>query len=127
MVEEIFEQFGDEPTIEDAISLKTQRDWTGNNRSTYATLGASNHSEHERETNDYYATDPIAINRLLDAVEIDKNKKVWEPCCGEGNLSKRFEELGYTVVSTDLIDRGFGTGGVDFLKFPNPIVLTVQF
>lgn len=39
MNEEIFEKFGDEPSIEDAISLKTQKDWTGNKRSTYATLG----------------------------------------------------------------------------------------
>lgn len=119
MNEEIFEKFGDEPSIEDAISLKTQKDWTGNKRSTYATLGASNQADHERETNDYYATDPDAINRLLSIVQIDNSKKVWEPCCGEGNLSKRLEEFGYEVVSTDLIDRGFGTGGVDFLKFPN--------
>lgn len=42
------------------------------------------------------------------------NGGIWENCCGEGHLSKRFEELGYEVVSTDLIDRGYGQGGVDF-------------
>ena len=41
---------------------------------------------------------------------------IWEPACGDGRLSKRLEELGYNVKSTDLIDRGYGTGGVDFLK-----------
>lgn len=61
MNEEIFEKFGDEPSIEDVIALKTQKDWTGKG-STYRTLGASNHVDHERETNDYYATDPDAIN-----------------------------------------------------------------
>lgn len=75
MSEEIFEKFGDEPTIEDALALKGQKDWTGNKRSTYATLGASNHADHERQTNDYYATDPNAINRLLAGTQIVKSKK----------------------------------------------------
>lgn len=33
-----------------------------------------------------------------------------------GHLSKRMIELGKKVYSTDLINRGYGTGGVDFLK-----------
>lgn len=41
---------------------------------------------------------------------------IWENRCGEGHLSKRFEQLGYDVVSTDLIDRGYGLGGIDFFK-----------
>lgn len=32
-----------------------------------------------------------------------------------GHLSKRMEELGKSVRSTDLIDRGYGMGGHDFL------------
>ena len=28
------------------------KDWTGNQKSTFVTLGASNHSEKDRETND---------------------------------------------------------------------------
>lgn len=39
-----------------------------------------------------------------------------EPCCGTGNISKALVEAGYNVVSTDLIDRGYGTGGVDFFN-----------
>lgn len=31
----------------------------------FTTLGASNHTEKEREINDYYATDPIAVDALL--------------------------------------------------------------
>lgn len=41
------------------------KDWTGNGKSIFTTLGASNHTEKERETNDYYATDPIAVDALL--------------------------------------------------------------
>jgi hypothetical protein len=44
---------------------------------------------------------------------------VWEPACGLGHLSKRLVELGTEkVISTDLIDRGFGSGGIDFLACP---------
>ena len=32
------------------------KDWTGNGKSIFTTLGASNHTEKEREINDYYAT-----------------------------------------------------------------------
>lgn len=94
----------------------TEKDWTGNSRTTFATLGASSHSNHEREVNDYYATDPDAINRLLAVTTLNKEKEIWECACGEGHLAKRLMDFGYKVKSTDLIDRGFGFGNVDFLK-----------
>ena len=90
------------------------KDWTGNKHSTYSTLGASNHSEYEREEHDYYATDPAAIDALFSKHNFADT--IWEPACGEGHLSKRMEELEKVVRSTDLIDRGYGQGGVDFLK-----------
>ncbi len=37
------------------------KDWTGNKRSTFVTLGASSHSTTPRQEHDYYATDPVAI------------------------------------------------------------------
>lgn len=89
------------------------KDWTGNQNSIYKTLGASNHTTKERETNDYYATEPKAIELLLKLEQF--SPYVWECACGEGHLSKVLEEHGYTVLSTDLIDRGYGKGGVDFL------------
>lgn len=91
------------------------KDWTGNDKSVYATLGASNHTEEEREQNDYYATDPLAIDYLLDSgAKLSHN--IWECACGEGHLSKQLSSFGYDVKSTDLIYRGFGEGGVDFLQ-----------
>lgn len=84
-------------------------DWTGNQKSIYTTLGASNHTEKERETNDYYATDSKAIDVLLEKATLSHN--LWECACGEGHLSKRLTELGYNVKSTDLVYRGFGVGG----------------
>lgn len=44
-------------------------DWTGNKNSVFKTLGASNHTEKERQANDYYATDPIAAELLLQQEE----------------------------------------------------------
>lgn len=95
------------------------KDWTGNSHSVYKALGASNHCDEERETHDYYATPPIATELLCELE--DFTDVVWEPCCGEGHISKVIESKGYKVKSTDLIDRGFGTGGVDFLSCTGPV------
>jgi hypothetical protein len=35
---------------------------------------------------------------------------------GQGHLSKALEKYDYNVISTDLIDRGYGTRGVDFFE-----------
>ena len=87
----------------------------GNSQTVFSIIGATNHSDTEREVNDYYATDPVAIDVLLDGVA-SLSKDIWECSCGEGHLSKRLEELGYNVKSTDLINRGYGEVGIDFLK-----------
>jgi hypothetical protein len=90
------------------------KDWVGNYNSIYKTLGASNHSEGDREINDFYATDPKAIDLLLEKERFATD--IWECACGAGHLSMRLENLGHNVKSTDLIDRGFGESGVDFLR-----------
>lgn len=90
------------------------KDWTGNGNSIYKTLGASNHCLEEREENDFYATDPIAVEKLLEHELLDYF--LWEPAYGEGHISRVLKEHGYNVKSTDLIDRGYGTPGIDFLK-----------
>lgn len=96
---------------------KSTKDWTGNGNSIYKTLGASNHTDEEREVNDYYATPPRATKCLLKLFgdKLDKNITILEPCCGEGHISKEFEKEGYNVISHDLVDRGYGISGRDFL------------
>ncbi len=64
------------------------KDWTGNQNSIFKTLGASNHTDKERQSDDYYATDPIAIDVLLKDGKAKISPIVWEPACGEGHLSK---------------------------------------
>ena len=46
------------------------KDWTGNKRTTFVQLGASNHTDKEREQNDFYATDPHALEIFLDKLKI---------------------------------------------------------
>ena len=53
--------------------MSENKDWVGNKKSTYITLGASNHTDKERQTEDYYATDPIAINGLKNVWNIPQN------------------------------------------------------
>ena len=90
------------------------KDGIGNSHSAFATMGARNYALEERETHDYYATEPKALELLLR--EETFSPRVWECACGEGHLAKVLEAHGYSVLSTDLIDRGYGKGGVDFLQ-----------
>lgn len=98
------------------------KDWIGNKKSTFVTLGANNHCDHERENNDYYATDPKALEIFLKKIKQDGlqlHKNIWECACGEGHLSEVLKNNGYEVLSTDLINRGYGNGITNFLTF-NP-------
>lgn len=90
-------------------------DWTGNSNSIYKTLGASNHTEKEREQHDFYATEPKALELLLQLEAF--SPYVWECACGEGHLSEVLKAHGYKVKSSDIIDRDYpGTEVIDFLK-----------
>ena len=100
--------------IKGELKMKTNKDWTGDSNSIYKTLGASNHTDKERQSEDFYATEPKAAELLLELEDFNNN--IWECACGEGDLAKVFVEHGHNVKSTDLIDRGYGEGGIDFLQ-----------
>ena len=88
-----------------------------------------------RQKDDFYATPTSATEALLRAESLDG--PIWEPACGDGAISKVLEAAGCRVVSTDLVDRGYGTPRVDFLmewqpRAPNivtnpPFKLATQF
>lgn len=88
------------------------KDWVGNTNSIFKTIGASNHTEKERESNDYYATEPKAVSLLMEVEEF--TGPIWECACGEGHLSEELKKR-YEVYSSDLIDRGYGIK-FDFFK-----------
>lgn len=86
-----------------------------NKQSIYNTIGASNHTQKEREENDYYATDPLAIDKLL---QVEKPfSHIWECAAGGGHLAKRLKEQGYKVTTSDIVERDYELDFIqDFLK-----------
>lgn len=90
-------------------------DWIGNTKSAFVCNGASNHSEAERQNEDYYATDPKATELLLEQETFSPH--VWECACGEGHISEVLKKHRYQVKSTDIVDRGYADMEVqDFLS-----------
>lgn len=80
-------------------------------RQTLAMAGAN--IDGAREKDDFYPTPPEMTHALLSAESFDGG--VWEPACGDGAISMELERAGVSVVSTDLVDRGYGTPRRDFL------------
>lgn len=89
---------------------------------------------YDREKDDFYPTPSDATQTLLDKIKFTGN--ILEPACGDGAMSKVMIANGYAVDSSDLIDRGYGKTGVNFLetteKYDNiitnpPFVLATAF
>lgn len=68
-----------------------------------------------REENDFYPTPPEGTLRLLQIEEF--RGSILEPACGDGAISKvlKLHYPNSLIHSTDLIDRGYGEGQIDFL------------
>lgn len=92
------------------------KDWRGNSNSIWKTLGASNHTEKDRQNEDYYATDPHAAELLLEIEDLDKNVPIWECSSGENHLANVFKEHGYEVRTSDIVKRTETTEILDFLS-----------
>lgn len=91
------------------------KDWNGNKNSIFTPLGASNHVDSDRAENDFYATDPIAIDKLLKVEQ--PSHYIWECACGDGHLAKRLKEYGFEVLSSDIVERNYKIDFIeDFLK-----------
>lgn len=67
---------------------------------------------------EFYPTPPEATRALLSVESFDG--PIWEPACGRGAISMVLEAAGHQVVSTDLIQRDYGAGGIDFLGETEP-------
>ncbi len=69
----------------------------------------------KRRELDFYPTPPDVTVALLDFLELYPSK-IWEPACGDGAMSHVLESYGHQVISTDIRETGFGSGGIDFLQ-----------
>lgn len=85
------------------------------NKNIYVTLGASNHTEKEREKDDFYATDPQAAELLMEIEDFDGD--IWECATGQNHLANVFKEHGYNVRTSDLVQRTEGIEQIDFLNY----------
>lgn len=81
---------------------------------TFRLIGASNHADHDRQVDDFYATDPVAAELLL--VIEPQLSRIYECACGEGHLAKVFDKYGKLAKASDIVNRGYGEV-IDFLKY----------
>lgn len=94
---------------------------------TFASAVIASYKRWERKPADVYPT-PVdgtesvipMIGALSEAFEAQNGRPIrhiWEPCCGDGRLSRVLEWHGYQVVSTDIREySGYGYGSLDFLN-----------
>lgn len=88
---------------------------TRKNRGVFVCNGVNHRTKEERQSEDYYATEPKATQLLLNEEKF--SDVVWECACGGGHMSEVLKDNGYSVYSTDLMDRGYeGTVLIDFLE-----------
>lgn len=67
---------------------------------------------------DFYPTPPEAVHALCKHEKFTGS--IWEPACGDGAISKVLTDYGYSVISTDLVNRGYGANRIDFLMERHP-------
>ena len=102
------------------------KDWTGNRNSIFKTLGASNHTDKERQNEDFYATDPVATEWLLKLENI--HDVVIDNSVGEGDLMFPIIKSGRKVIGFDIVNRfsqypGFEFRNENWLEFnPNKLI-----
>lgn len=109
------------------------KEWKGNSRSAnYSLAVKKSNSTETREADDFYATDPKALEMLLDHCSLFLNgvlescrlynynrlyntywygekehfaPSIWECACGAGNLVNVLDERGYNYIYSDIKDR----------------------
>lgn len=62
-----------------------KKEWSGNARSMFVCNGDSSHATEDREENDFYATEPRAVEELLEREQFSKT--ILEPCVGKGHIA----------------------------------------
>jgi hypothetical protein len=63
--------------------------------------------------------EPEAVTRRL-LEELTFHGPIHDPCCGSGRIPRVAAEFGYEATGADIVDRGYGIGGVDFFTDTTP-------
>lgn len=69
--------------------------------------------ENRREL-DYYPTPKECTIALMEFLQLTQSL-IWEPACGEGAISEVLKSYGHNVISSDLLNYGYGQSEVDYL------------
>jgi hypothetical protein len=78
---------------------------------------AGGNPRQKRHEDDFYATPPSSVEALLANYDI-KGESFYEPCVGQGHIAKvlKMHFPNAKHYASDLVYRGYGIGGIDFLK-----------
>ena len=71
----------------------------------FTCIGARNYALDARQTEDFYATDPVAVYDLLEREKF--SEIILEPCVGMGHIAGVLEAEGHKVIAQDIVDRGW--------------------
>lgn len=71
-------------------------------------------TRYARQADDFYETPAWVTEAILPWC---KGRKVWEPACGTGAMAKVMGAAGIDVAASDIRERGYGVGGVNFLTY----------
>ena len=95
------------------------KNWTGNKKSLFVTLGATGHSSYEREEYDFYATSPKAVELFYKHWwdRLGLGNKIWEPAVGNGHIAETLKHLidGIELRVSDIVVRDYPCEQLDFL------------
>ena len=92
-------------TFKIKLSPKTKLELTKENTRGSQYRKSSNTRFANHESNDFYATEPKAVELLLEKESFTDT--VWEPAVGQGHIANVLKRHDYKVISSDLIDRGY--------------------
>ena len=71
---------------------------------------AGGNPKNDRVDNDFYATDPKAVHKLLLKYSINGGN-ILEPCIGNGNIANAikyfYKNKGINITGVDIVDRGY--------------------
>ena len=79
---------------------------------------------YERHAFDWYIEGRDVVDKLFTAVAFEG--AVHDPACGGGNIPKVAMSRGLEATGSDIVDRGYGCGGVNFLDDDTPRVNIVS-
>ena len=71
----------------------------------FTCISASNHSQEKRQTEDFYATEPLAVEDLLNLEKFTDT--ILEPCVGMGHIAEVLKQNGHKVIAQVIVDRDY--------------------